>query len=59
MGVTGVHLCEFYVCKTVDSHVELIGFDELFWETNTKKANTFYCNIIITCWFLCDLGIRY
>ena len=47
MGVRGVHLCEFYVWKTVDSHAELIGFDELFWETNTKKANTFYCNIII------------
>ena len=31
MGVTGVHLCEFYVCTTVDSHVELIEFDELFW----------------------------
>ena len=30
MGVTGVHLCEFYVCTTVDSHVELIEFDELF-----------------------------
>ena len=47
MGVTGVHLCEFYVCTTVDSHVELIEFDELSWQTNAKKANMFYCDIII------------
>ena len=47
MGVTGVHLCEFYVCTIVDSHVELIEFDELFWQTNAKKAKTFYCDIII------------
>ena len=47
MGVTGVHLCEFYVCTTVNSYVDLIELDELFWQTNAKKANTFYCDIII------------
>ena len=47
MGVTGVHLCEFCVCTTVDSHVELIELDELFWQTNAKKTNIFYCDIII------------
>ena len=47
MGVTGAHLCEFYVYTTVDSHAELIEFDELFWQTNAKKTNTFYCDIII------------
>ena len=47
MGVAVVHLCEFYVCMTVDSHVELIEFDELFWQTNAKKANIFYYDIII------------
>ena len=47
MGVAVVHLCEFYVCMTVDSHVELIEFDELFWQTNAKKANIFYCDIVI------------
>ena len=47
MGVTRVHFCDFYVCTTVDSHVELIEFDELFWQTNAKKANTFYYDIII------------
>ena len=47
MGVTGVHLCEFYLCTTVDRHVELIEFGKLFWQTNAKKANIFYCDIII------------
>ena len=47
MGVAVVHLCEFYVCMTVDSHVELIEFDELFWQTYAKKANIFYYDIII------------
>ena len=47
MGVAGAQLCEFYVCTTVDSHAELIEFDELFWQTNAKKANTFYYDIII------------
>ena len=37
----------FYVCTTTDSHVELIEFGELFWQTNAKKANTFYCDIIV------------
>ena len=37
MGVTGVHLCL----------VELIEFDELFLQINAKKANIFYCDIII------------
>ena len=36
-----------YVCTAVDSHVELIEFDKLFWETNPKKANTFYCDITV------------
>ena len=47
MDVAVVHLCEFYVCMTVDSHVELIEFDELFWQTYAKKANIFYCDITI------------
>ena len=48
MGVTTVHLCEFYVYTTVDYHVELVEFDAFFWQTNAKKANTFYCDIIIS-----------
>ena len=47
MRVTGVHLCQFYVCTTVDSHVELTELDKLFWETNAKKANTFHCDITV------------
>ena len=36
-----------YICTTIDRHVELIEFDKLFWETNAKKANTFYCDITV------------
>ena len=39
MGITEVHLCGFYVCTTAHSHVELIEFDKLLWQTDAKKAN--------------------
>ena len=45
MGVTEVHLCEFYVCMTVVSHVELIEFDELFGKLMLKKQKFFIATL--------------
>ena len=47
MAVTGIFKCEFYLCTTKESHLELINFDEEFWKVNLAKTKIFYDNIII------------